>query len=66
MSRAGYPASQSAGTFRRDTATKRRHDATSQHPLARNIAFSYYVAVLVIAFILMFSITEARPQHAEA
>ena len=39
MSREGYPASQSAGTFRRDTATKRRHDATSQHPLARNQGF---------------------------
>lgn len=39
MSHAGYPASQSAGTFRRDTATKRRHDATSQHPLARNERF---------------------------
>lgn len=37
-------------------------DATGSY----NIAFSYYVAVLVIAFILMFSITEARPQHAEA
>lgn len=31
-----------------------------------NIAFSYFVAVLVIAFILMFSITEARPQQTEA
>lgn len=36
-------------------------DATGSY----NVAFSYYVVVLVVAFVLMFSITEARPHKDE-